>query len=288
MQSVDAAWEDWLLSNVARGCTPESMVEAMMQAGFERTVADSAVRRAAGGTVAARSPGIVGASAATTTGQYRYDPAPVSGDNVIRAVDRDVQVLMRCERPQIIVFGDVLSADECDELIERSRHRLKRSTTSNPETGEEDVIQNRSSEGTWFAPAEDAFIERIDRRISSLMNWPMENGEGLQVLHYGPGAEYRPHFDYFPPGQPGSAVQTERGGQRVATLILYLNDVPEGGETIFPDVGISVAGRRGGAVYFRYMNGARQLDALSLHGGAPVRRGDKWIATRWMREREYR
>ena len=200
MQSVDAAWEDWLLSNVARGCTPESMVEAMMQAGFERAVADSAVRRVAGGTVAASIPASVGGAAATITGQYRYDPAPVSGGNVIRALDRDVQVLMRCERPQIIVFGDVLSADECDELIERSRHRLKRSTTSNPETGEEDVIQNRSSEGTWFAPAEDAFIERIDRRISSLMNWPMENGEGLQVLHYGPGAEYRPHRRR-PPGQ---------------------------------------------------------------------------------------
>jgi prolyl 4-hydroxylase len=116
------------------------------------------------------------------------------------------------------------------------------------------------------------------------MNWPLENGEGLQVLHYPPGAEYRPHFDYFPPDQAGSAVHTARGGQRVATLIVYLNDVADGGETVFPDAGIAVACRRGSAVYFRYMNGQRQLDPLSLHGGSPVRQGDKWIATRWMRE----
>jgi prolyl 4-hydroxylase len=150
------------------------------------------------------------------------------------------------------------------------------------------VIQNRSSEGTWFQRAEDAFIERIDRRLSSLMNWPLENGEGLQVLHYGPGAEYRPHYDYFDPDQAGSAVHTASGGQRVSTLVVYLNDVAGGGETIFPDAGIAIAARRGSALYFRYMNGQRQLDPLTLHGGAPVREGEKWIATRWMREAAHR
>jgi prolyl 4-hydroxylase len=109
----------------------------------------------------------------------------------------------------------------------------------------------------------------------------------LQILHYGTTGEYRAHFDYFPPDQPGSAVHTAGGGQRVATLVIYLNDVPDGGETIFPEAGISVAAKQGGAVYFRYMNGERQLDPLTLHAGAPVLAGDKWIMTKWMRERAY-
>ena len=133
---------------------------------------------------------------------YQYDPLPVASGNLIRAFDRDVKVMMRCERPQVVVFGDVLSAEECAEMIERSRHRLKRSTTVNPETGQEDVIRNRTSEGIWFQRGEDAFIERIDQRIASLMNWPIENGEGLQILHYNTSGEYRPHFDFFPPDQP--------------------------------------------------------------------------------------
>jgi len=282
MQSGDAAWEDWLATKVERGCTPESMTLAMVQAGFEPALADSAVRRAMGGTVAAGAAAGMSWRAVTP---YQYDPAPVSSDNLVRAFDRDVPVLMRCERPQIIVFGGVLSGDECDELIERARHRLKRNTTIDPGTGQEDVIRARTSEGTWFQRGDDAFIQRLDQRIASLMNCPLENGEGLQVMHYGPGAEYRPHFDYFPPDQPGSAAAMQRGGQRAATLVIYLNDVAEGGETIFPEVGISVAAKRGGAVYFRYMNNQRQLDPLSLHGGAPVRRGEKWIATRWVRER---
>jgi len=294
MPVVDAAWEAWLSSNVTRGCSPESMIEAMVGAGFAAHAASAAVNQAFGrapaevaatsGATAAATEAVLARAAPQT---YQYDDAPVARGNVIRADDRDVRVLMRCERPQVIVFADVLSAQECDEMIERSRHRLKRSTTVNPATGKEDVIRNRTSEGIWYQRGEDPFIEKLDRRIASLMNWPVENGEGLQILHYGTTGEYRPHFDYFPPDQPGSAVHTAQGGQRVATLVIYLNDVPDGGETIFPEAGMSVAASKGGAVYFRYMNGQRQLDPLTLHGGAPVLGDDKWIMTKWMRERAY-
>ncbi len=285
MPVVDSAWEEWLRTNVGRGCSMDSMIDSMVQAGFAAETARMAVHKAFGmhptsGATEAALP-----QAAPQT--YRYDDPPVARGNVIRADDRDIRVLMRCERPQVIVFADVLSPEECSELIERSRHRLKRSTTVNPATGKEDVIRNRTSEGIWFQRGEDAFIERLERRISSLMNWPVENGEGLQILHYGMTGEYRPHFDYFPPDQPGSAVHTAQGGQRVATLVIYLNDVADGGETIFPEAGLSVAAARGGAVYFRYMNGQRQLDPLTLHGGAPVLGGEKWIMTKWMRERAY-
>ncbi|SDR31773.1 prolyl 4-hydroxylase [Paraburkholderia fungorum] len=294
MPVVDAAWEEWLSSNVTRGCSPESMIESMVGAGFSANAASVAVHNAFGRDPADAVSASVSAMNATEAvlaeavpQTYQYDDPPVARGNVIRAHDRDVRVLMRCERPQVIVFADVLSAQECDEMIERSRHRLKRSTTVNPATGKEDVIRNRTSEGIWYQRGEDEFIEKLDRRIAALMNWPVENGEGLQILHYGTTGEYRPHFDYFPPDQPGSAVHTAQGGQRVATLVIYLNDVPDGGETIFPEAGMSVAANKGGAVYFRYLNGQRQLDPLTLHGGAPVLDGDKWIMTKWMRERAY-
>ena len=286
MQVVDAAWQEWLSSNVARGCTPGSMIDAMIAAGFAADEARVAVHHAFDRRAADR-PAAASVADGPAAQPYRYDAAPVARGNLIRADDRDVRVLLRCERPQLVVFADVLSAAECDELIERSRHRLKRSTTVNPLTGTEDVIRNRTSQGVWYRRGEDALIARIERRIASLTNWPLENGEGLQVLHYDTSGEYSPHFDYFTPDQPGSAVHTAQGGQRVATLIIYLNDVADGGETVFPAVGLAVAARAGGAVYFRYMNGERRLDPLSLHGGAPVLAGDKWIMTKWMRERAY-
>jgi prolyl 4-hydroxylase len=283
---IDAAWEDWLTTNASRGCSAEGMVDAMLKAGFDFVSASAAVQRAVGMDIDADTYTDAG-PAGTTPDEYQYDPCPIANGNLIRAGDRDVSVLMRCERPQVVLFGDVLSPDECAEMIERSKHRLSRSTTVHPETGEESVILNRTSEGTWFQRGEDAFIARLEQRIASLTHSPVENGEGLQVLHYGIGGEYRPHFDYFPPDQAGSAVHTSRGGQRMATLVVYLNDVPAGGETIFPEVGLSVVARRGSALYFRYMNGLRQIDPLTLHGGAAVQAGDKWIMTKWIREHAY-
>jgi prolyl 4-hydroxylase len=119
------------------------------------------------------------------------------------------------------------------------------------------------------------------------MNAPIENGEGLQILHYCTGDEYAPHYDYFPPDDAGSVPHLSQGGQRVASLIIYLNDVEEGGATVFPRLGLTVGPKKGAAVYFEYCNSLGQVDPQTLHGGLPVRKGEKWIATKWMRQRRY-
>ena len=280
MPVIDAAWNEWLALNAGRGCTPASMIDAMVQAGFERSAAQLAVNQVLGGTVAA-------APATAHNTAYHYDPAPVPAGNNINAAGRDVPVLARFERPQVIVFGDVLTPAECEELIRRAQYRLQRSTTIEPATGRGYIIQERTSDSASFPRGEDAFIAGIEARIAALMHWPVEHGEGLQVLRYGVGGEYRPHFYYFPPEQPGSASRLATGGQRVATLVIYLNEVAAGGETTFPAAGIAVTARRGSAVYFRYLNGQRQLDPLTLHAGTPVIQGEKWILTQWMRERRW-
>jgi prolyl 4-hydroxylase len=127
---------------------------------------------------------------------------------------------------------------------------------------------------------------RINRRIAALTAWPMEYGEPLQILHYGIGAEYQPHYDYFDPSDPGTSKLTAQGGQRVATLIIYLNDPQRGGATLFPDLGIEIAAVKGNAVFFSYER--PHPDTRTLHAGTPVLEGEKWIATRWLRERAYR
>ena len=287
MPEVNTAVQDWLADHAKRGCSPVAMVDAMVQVGFDRAIADSAVHQALQAAAGRYTEAHYPHGFEALNGEYRYDPAPVAAGNVIRAHDRDIEVLVRCARPQVIVFGNLLSADECTEMIERARPRLTRSTTVNPESGSEDIIKERTSEGAVFGRGEDPFIAGLEQRVAALMNWPVENGEGFQVLNYQVGAEYTPHFDYFPPRQAGSAAHTGYGGNRVATMVLYLNDVPNGGGTYFPAAGISVAARRGSAVYFRYMNGHRQLDPLSLHGGAPVLDGEKWIMTKWVRERAF-
>ncbi len=105
------------------------------------------------------------------------------------------------------------------------------------------------------------------------------------MLHYAPGARYEPHHDYFDPAQPGTARIVERGGQRVATVVMYLNTPQRGGATTFPEVGLEVGAVRGNAVFFSYDR--PDPATLSLHAGAPVLEGEKWVATKWLREHEF-
>lgn len=198
---------------------------------------------------------------------------------MIKTHDRDVRVALRLAQPVVAILDGVLSADGCDDLIRLSRIKFQRSTIVDRQTGVHTVIDDRSSYGT--------FIAKLDRRIAEVMHIPIENGEGLQILNYKVGGEYKTHFDYFPPADPGSAAHIAKGGQRVSTLVIYLNDVECGGETIFPNVHMSVVPKKGSAVYFEYCNSLGQVDPKSLHGGTPVVMGEKWIATKWMRQMRY-
>ena len=109
-------------------------------------------------------------------------------------------------------------------------------------------------------------VDRIERRLAALLNWPIENGEGLQVLRYRPGAEYKAHHDYFDPAAPGTPTILQRGGQRVASIVMYLNTPQRGGGTAFPDVGVEVGPMRGNAVFFSYDR--PHVVTRTLHAGS--------------------
>ncbi len=209
-------------------------------------------------------------------------PAALNDRPVIDTGDRRVQVLASLLHPRVIVFGDLLSARECEALIELARPRLRRSTVVDPVTGGDQTHEARTSHGAGFQRGETDLCRRIEQRIASLLQWPVDHGEGLQILRYAVGAQYQPHYDYFDPADPGNVVQLARGGQRVATLVMYLSTPESGGATTFPDARFEVAAIRGNAVFFSYDR--PHPSTRTLHGGAPVHAGEKWIATKWLRE----
>mgnify|MGYP001171391875 FL=1 len=181
------------------------------------------------------------------------------------------------KEPLIMRFERVLTDDECRRLIGAARPRLKESRLVNKVASE-----IRTSRGMFFEEEENPFIGRIERRVAQLMNVPIEHAEGLQVLHYGPGQEYKAHHDFFAPDTPSAR------NNRISTLVIYLNDVEEGGETVFPLLDIAVKPKRGSAVYFEYFYNNPALNDLTLHSSVPVVRGEKWVATQWMRRQRVR
>lgn len=285
--NIKPQMRSWIEHHLDRGCPPEQLIEGLIAQRFEPPIARGLVRafvdaRAAGVPFTADMLRIDMPDAA-----YVSDPPRIATGHSIRTTDRTVPVLARASRPIIAVLAEVLSAKECAQLISLARPRLRSSTVVDPATGEDRVADYRNSDGMAFLPAETPLIAVLEARFSEIMNLPRDHGEGLQVLRYGPGTQYAPHFDFLVPRDELSEKSIRRSGQRVSTLVTYLNDVPGGGATTFPQAGFSVCPRRGNSVYFEYCNSRGQVDAASLHAGEPVTEGEKWVVTKWMRERPF-
>jgi len=276
-QQITPELRQWIVTQASSGQPPDAVLKSMVASGWTEDVAMTALEETLRGF-------LVDHAKANNLPVPVIVPEPLSmaGEVSVMAGDREVQVLTQLRSPRVVVFGGLLSHEECEEMVELSRKRLARSETVKLDTGSSEVNEARTSDGMFFGRGENALVTRIETRLAALMQWPMENGEGLQVLRYRPGAEYKPHYDYFDPAQPGTGTILKRGGQRVGTVVMYLNSPTRGGATTFPDVNLEVAPIKGNAVFFSYDRPHPMT--RTLHGGAPVLEGEKWVATKWMRE----
>jgi prolyl 4-hydroxylase len=198
--------------------------------------------------------------------------------NIIQTEDREINIITRLEEPLIVILGNVLSDEECDELITLSKDKMQRSKIG----AAREVNEIRTSSSMFFQENENDIIAKVEKRISSIMNIPIEHGDGIQILNYTPGQEYKSHFDFFLPTSKAAK------NNRISTLVMYLNDVEQGGETFFPKLNFSVSPQKGMAVYFEYFYTDTNVNELTFHGGAPVIMGEKWVATQWMRRQKLR
>jgi len=280
-QAITPELRQWIVAQAQAGHKPDAVLASMRASGWAEDVALAAMEQTLQGFLVEQA-----------QAQGLPPPVPVPFVDLANASawadggDRRVAVLMSMKLPRVIVFGGLLSDEECDAMVDAARPRMARSETVQTDTGGSEVNSARTSRGMFFDRGESELCRRIEARIARLVNWPMINGEGLQVLHYLPGAEYQPHHDYFDPAKSGTASITARGGQRVGTIVMYLNSPEQGGGTTFPDVGLEVAPVKGNAVFFSYDR--PHPSTKTLHGGAPVVAGEKWVATKWLREGEFR
>jgi len=283
-QPVTEDLRRWIVAQAEAGCRPDDVLAAMLASGWTEDVATAALEKtlldhlaAKGAPLPARAPAAAPLHAPAMPGLGLQ-----GGAARVQAGGRAVDVLASLQLPRVVVFGQLLSMEECTGLVALAAPRLARSETVDNATGGTEINPARTSEGMFFERGEAPLIARIEQRIADLLQWPVDHGEGLQVLRYRPGAEYRPHHDYFDPVHPGTERILQRGGQRVASLVMYLNTPEGGGATTFPDVGLEVWPVRGNAVFFSY---DRPHPATrTLHGGAPVTLGEKWVATKWLRQ----
>ncbi|WP_330969955.1 2OG-Fe(II) oxygenase, partial [Lysobacter sp. A3-1-A15] len=194
---------------------------------------------------------------------------------------------MHSQQPRVMQVDHLLSADECRLMVATATPYLRPSRVVDPETGQADARQLRTSSDAPIDPVlEDFALRVVQLRIARAARSELAQAEHLIVLRYLPGQEYRPHRDYL----PDRVVQADRpgAGNRRRTICVYLNAVAEGGETEFPVPGVRIAPEAGRAVVFDNYTPEGRPDPDSLHAGCPVRAGEKWLATLWLREHAYR
>lgn len=269
---LPAEWRRWIEENVERGCTPDTMLPRLLDGGFDPTLAQAALDEARQGRLPARA----------------LRPAPrLDGGNTIDCDGHPVRLLSVLDQPLVVHLGGLLRVDECDALVALASSRMAPSTVVDDQRGMAVPHADRTSAGAYFQRSEFALLATLESRIASLLDWPADRGEGVQVLRYAPGGQYKAHFDYFDPVKPGSAAHLAQGGQRVGTVVMYLCDVEAGGSTRFPSLGLEVRPSKGDAVFFADVDAGGRVDPRTLHAGAPVLRGTKIIATKWLRQTTY-
>jgi prolyl 4-hydroxylase len=179
--------------------------------------------------------------------------------------------------PPIETFPAFLTPGECRYLIELATPRLQPSEVVDPRTGRliHDPVRTARTAAFPFV-LEDPVLHAINRRIAAATGTEWAEGEPAQVLCYRPGEEYKLHSDALPPSEPN---------QRVLTLLVALNEEYDGGETLFPAIDRAWRGATGEALAFRNVDAAGAADPAARHAGCPVRRGTKFLLSRWIRER---
>lgn len=190
---------------------------------------------------------------------------------------------------QILEQENFLSPARCSYIIDKFGTQLNELKVLEGSDSEGRInTEYRIGSGLWISETNDPIIKHIRSKISLISQMPIENQELPHLIRYDIGGKYAPHHDYF---FPNSETFTQncvlRGGQRVYTALVYLNEEYTGGGTDFPELNYMVSPSVGKLAMWRNLTEDFVPNSDTLHAGLPVESGTKWILTVWIRERTF-
>lgn len=186
------------------------------------------------------------------------------------------------EHPRIV--SDVITRDDCKYIIDKATPLFKQSSV----VGVAGTDASRTSQTAWI-PKHDPVAQKILAKALEFTDKNIENCEDLQVVRYEPGTFYRQHHDSCCDDSDGCSNFESEGGQRVATLLIYLNSDFEDGETHFPNLDLKLKADPGSAILFRPLGrDENKCHPKALHAGLPPSTGVKYVCNAWVRENKFR
>lgn len=188
------------------------------------------------------------------------------------------------DSPRIVRYYDVLSDEEIGKIKELAKPKLARATVRDPKTGVLTVAHYRVSKSAWLEEEDSTVIAQVNQRIEDITGLTAKTAELLQIANYGVGGQYEPHYDFSRKDEP-DVFKRLGTGNRVATYLYYMSDVPAGGATVFPDFGAAIWPKKGTAVFWYNLFRSGEGDYRTRHAACPVLVGSKWVANKWFHER---
>ena len=180
---------------------------------------------------------------------------------------------------ELFIVRGFLDAETCAALVERIDRRRRPS-----EIADDLGIANFRTSETCDLDGSDPVVAEVDRKIGDLLGLPPAAGEQLQGQRYAPGQEFKPHTDTFEPGGYDFYVHTAARGQRTWTAMIYLNQPEDGGATRFKIIGKTIQPEMGKLLAWNNLLPDGRPNPATLHQGMKVRRGTKYVLTKWFRE----
>jgi len=180
---------------------------------------------------------------------------------------------------ELFIVKGFLDENTCAALIERI-DRQRRPSTIADDVG---LTNFRTSE-TCDLDSADPVVGAVNERVCELLGIPSSHGEALQGQRYAPGQEFKPHTDTFNPGGYDFYVHTASQGQRTWTAMVYLNEPEDGGATRFKTIGKTIQPETGKLLTWNNLLPDGTPNQATLHQGMKVRRGTKYVLTKWFRE----
>src|SRR6218665_391159 len=193
-QPITTELRRWIVEQAQAGHTPDQVLAAMRASGWEEGVALQALEETL-------HQHLSDVKAQRRSGELPPpnkvpEPALDGAPPTLFAHDREVKVLLTLSQPRVIVFGGLLSDEECDEMVALSTARLARSETVAATPNGSEVNAARTSDGMFFERGENALVQRLEARLAALVGWPVDHGEGLHILHHPPPPHHPPTYHY--------------------------------------------------------------------------------------------
>lgn len=272
-KTFDASWKNWIKTNVDAGQCRDGIFKILLDEGYSY----KAIKKEM-----AYEPSVSKDELVNPFDAVKQQAARQNISNYGAPINRSALFIPNAEKLssdklELYTLENFLNARECEKIVALVKSQLRPSGLSSYEQDQ----CFRTSRTCDLGEIKNKFMADIDDRICRIIGIDRSYSEVIQGQYYEVGQEFKAHTDYFEENEMESYGANM--GQRTYTIMIYLNDVEEGGETDFLRVGAKFKPRCGMAVIWSSLNDDGSTNVDSMHQAMPVMKGYKAVITKWFR-----